>query len=112
VWCCQRDPASLLFDRPAEALDRRREASDRVGEFGDSARDIIDGETSWDITLIADDVAAPLVRAMVATAETVVAEPSAPTIGRMVIEIGKHRRIIVDAGVDAAALVLTILEQR
>jgi transposase len=54
------------------------------------------------------------VRAMVATAETVAAEPSAPTIGRMVIEIGKDRRIIVDAGVDAAALarVLTILERR
>jgi transposase len=54
------------------------------------------------------------VRAMVATAERVAAKPRAPTIGRMVIEIGKDRRIIVDAGVDAAALarVLTILEQR
>jgi transposase len=54
------------------------------------------------------------VRAMVATAATVAAEPSAPTIGCMVIEIGKDRRIIVDAGVDAAALarVLTILERR
>jgi hypothetical protein len=34
--------------------------------------------------------------------------------GRMVIEIGNDRRIIVDAGVDAAALarVLAILESR
>jgi transposase len=34
--------------------------------------------------------------------------------GRMVIEIGKDRRVIVDAGVDAAALarVLAILERR
>jgi transposase len=53
-------------------------------------------------------------RAMVAPADTVAAEPSAPTTGRMVIEIGKDRRVIVDAGVDAAALarVLAILERR
>ncbi len=37
-----------------------------------------------------------------------------PTSGHMVIEIGKDRRVIVDAGVDAAALarVLAILERR
>ena len=53
-------------------------------------------------------------RAVVATAETVAAESSASTTGRMVIEIGKDRRVIVDAGVDAAALarVLAILERR
>jgi transposase len=53
-------------------------------------------------------------RAMVATAETAAAEPGAPASGRMVIEIGKDRRIIVDASVDAAALarVLAILERR
>jgi transposase len=40
--------------------------------------------------------------------------PAAPANGRMVIEIGKDRRVIVDAGVDAAALarVLAILERR
>jgi transposase len=39
---------------------------------------------------------------------------STPTSGRMVIEIGKHRRVIVDADVDASALarVLTVLERR
>jgi transposase len=49
----------------------------------------------------------------------VVADPApsalaAPASGRMVIEIGKDRRVIVDAGVDAAALarVLAILERR
>jgi transposase len=54
------------------------------------------------------------VRAMVASAETVAAEPSAPASGRMVIEIGKDRRVIVDAGVDAVALerVLRVLERR
>ena len=40
--------------------------------------------------------------------------PATPTSGQMVIEIGKDRRVIVDAGVDAAALarVLAILERR
>jgi transposase len=40
--------------------------------------------------------------------------PATPANGRMVIEIGKDRRVIVDAGVDAAALarVLAILERR
>jgi transposase len=54
------------------------------------------------------------VRAMVATAETMATEPDARASGRMVIEIGKDRRVIVDAGVDAAALarVLAILERR
>jgi transposase len=54
------------------------------------------------------------VRAMVATAGTLAAEPDASAIGRMVIEIGKDRRVIVDAGVDAAALerVLRVLERR
>ena len=49
----------------------------------------------------------------------VVADPmpsfaATPTSGHMVIEIGKNRRVIVDAGVDAAALarVLAILERR
>jgi transposase len=40
--------------------------------------------------------------------------PATPTSGHMVIEIGKDRRVIVDAGVDAAALarVIAILERR
>jgi transposase len=53
-------------------------------------------------------------RGMVATAATVAAEPDARASGRMVVEIGKDRRVIVDAGVDSAALarVLAILERR
>lgn len=51
---------------------------------------------------------------MVFAAATVSAEPAPPASGRMVFEIGKDRRVIVDAGVDAAALarVLAILERR
>jgi transposase len=47
-----------------------------------------------------------------AGAEPVVA--AAPVNGRMVIIVGKDRRVIVDAGVDAAALarVLQVLERR
>src|SRR5580658_10511860 len=54
------------------------------------------------------------VRAVVASVGAVAPECSTATTGRMVIEIGKDRRVIVDAGVDAAALarVLAILERR
>jgi transposase len=54
------------------------------------------------------------VRAVVASVGAVAPESSTATTGRMVIEIGKDRRVIVDAGVDAAALarVLGILERR
>jgi transposase len=40
--------------------------------------------------------------------------PGAPASGRMVIVVGKDRRVIVDAGVDATALarVLKVLERR
>lgn len=40
--------------------------------------------------------------------------PAASSAGRMVIVVGKGRRVIVDAGVDAAALgrVLDVLERR
>src|SRR6202451_1662673 len=57
---------------------------------------------------------AGFVRAVVATAATIAAELGARGSGRMVIEIAKDRRVIVDAGVDAAALarVLAILERR
>ena len=54
------------------------------------------------------------VRAVVASVGAVAPESSTATTGRMVIEIGKDRRVIVDADVDAAALarVLGILERR
>jgi transposase len=53
------------------------------------------------------------VRAIAATAEKVTAELSAPANGPMVIEIGKERRVIIAAGVDATALerVLRVLER-
>ena len=54
-----------------------------------------------------------LVPAMV-VADPMPSTPATPTSGHTVIEIGNDRRVIVDAGVDAAALarVLAILERR
>jgi transposase len=51
---------------------------------------------------------------VVAAAETAPTMDAAPASGRMVIVVGKDRRVIVDASVDAAALarVLQVLEQR
>jgi transposase len=53
------------------------------------------------------------VPAMVA-ADPAPSVPAVPASGRMVIEIGRDRRVIVDAGVDGAALarVLAILARR
>jgi transposase len=47
-------------------------------------------------------------------AETEPTVPATPASGRMVIIVGKDRRVIVDAGVDATALarVLEVLERR
>ncbi len=57
---------------------------------------------------------AGFVPAMVVAAETAPLEAAASASGRMVIIVGKDRRIIVDASVDAAALarVLQVLERR
>jgi transposase len=57
---------------------------------------------------------AGFVPAMVVAAEATPTMDAAPASGRMVIVVGKDRRIIVDAGVDAVALarVLEVLERR
>jgi transposase len=57
---------------------------------------------------------AGFVPAMVVAAGTAATEAAAPSSGRMVIIVGKDRRIIVDASVDATALarVLQVLERR
>src|ERR1700681_4301513 len=51
---------------------------------------------------------------VVAAAETAPTMDAAPTSGRMVIVVGKDRRVIVDTSVDAVALarVLQVLERR
>jgi transposase len=57
---------------------------------------------------------AGFVPAMVIAAETPSIATVAPSSGQMVIIVGKDRRVIVDAGVDAAALarLLDVLERR
>jgi transposase len=54
------------------------------------------------------------VPAMIVAAETAPLETVAPASGRMVIIVGKDRRVMVDASVDATALarVLEVLERR
>jgi transposase len=62
----------------------------------------------------ADAQQAGFVPAMVLAAETPPMATSAPSSGQMVIIVGGDRRVIVDAGVDTAALarVLQVLERR
>ena len=57
---------------------------------------------------------AGFVPAIVIAAETAPTVAAVPTSGRMVIVVGRDRRIIVDASVDSAALarVLQVLERR
>jgi transposase len=57
---------------------------------------------------------AGFVPAMVVAAETAPLEAATPASGRMVIIVGRDRRVIVDASVDAGALarVLQVLERR
>src|SRR5258707_4982859 len=57
---------------------------------------------------------AGFVPAMVIAAETPAMATAAPSSGQMVIIVGKDSRVIVDAGVDTAALarVLQVLERR
>jgi transposase len=98
-----------------ESLEQPRAISSTARRHGISRSLLMTWRRAFRSEPMASDVQqACFARAMVATAETVAAESSAPTTGRMVIEIGKDRRVIVDAGVDAAALarVLAILERR
>jgi transposase len=98
-----------------ESLETPRAISSTARRHGISRSLLV----TWRRAFRAEPVSAGMqqngfVRAVVASAETVASEPRALTTGRMVIEIWKDRRVIVDASVDAAALarVLAILERR
>jgi transposase len=97
-----------------ESLETPRVTSSTARRHGISRSLLMTWRRAFRPEPIGPDVKPGFVRAMVATAATVAAEPYAHPSGRMVIEIGKDRRVIVDAGVDAAALarVLAILERR
>jgi transposase len=98
-----------------ESLETPRAISSTARRYGISRSLLMTWRRAFRPEPMGPDIQqAGFVRAMVAAAETVAAKPSAPASGRMVIEIGKDRRVIVDAGVDAAALarVLAILERR
>ena len=97
-----------------ESLETPRAISSTARRHGISRSLLVTWRRAFRPEPIGPDVKPGFVRAVVTSAETVAAESSALTTGRMVIEIGKDRRVIVDAGVDAAALarVLAILERR
>jgi transposase len=97
-----------------ESLETPRATSSTARRHGISRSLLMTWRRAFRPEPIGPDVKPGFVRAMVATAATVAAEPDAHPSGRMVIEIGRDRRVIVDAGVDAAALgrVLAILERR
>jgi transposase len=97
-----------------ESLETPRATSSTARRHGISRSLLMTWRRAFRPEPIGPDEPTGFVRAMVATTATVAAEPDARASGRMVIEIGKDRRVIVDTGVDAAALarVLAILERR
>jgi transposase len=97
-----------------ESLETPRAISSTARRHGISRSLLMTWRRAFRPEPVGPDIQSGFVRAVVTSAETVAAESSALTTGRMVIEIGKDRRVIVDAGVDAAALarVLAILERR
>jgi transposase len=98
-----------------ESLEKPRAISSTARRHGISRSLLMTWRRSFRPEPMGPDIPqSGFVRAMVASAQTVAAEPVARASGRMVIEIGKDRRVIVDAGVDAAALerVLRVLERR
>ncbi|MBA2400543.1 MAG: transposase [Bradyrhizobium sp.] len=84
-----------------ESLESPRAISSTARRYGISRSLLMTWRRTFRPEPLGPDVQqAGFVRAMVATGETVAAEPSASASGRMVIEIGKDRRVIVDASVD------------
>ena|SRR5579863_5770485 len=97
-----------------ESMQAPRAISSTARRHGISRSLLMTWRRVFRLELAGSDIPrAGFVRAVVATAETMAAEPARAS-GRMVIEIGKDRRVIVDADVDAAALarVLVVLERR
>jgi len=102
-------------------------AQDRSGKLADATGELVDGPAvrhpalallNWRRSLCAEPDGAVeqksgFVPAMV-VADPIALAPATPANGHMVIEIGKDRCVIVDTGVDAAALasVLAILKRR
>jgi transposase len=97
-----------------ESLEQPRAISSTARRHGISRSLLMTWRRAFRLEPAGSDIGRTgFVRAVVAIAETIAAEPARAS-GRMVIEIGKDRRVIVDADVDAAALarVLAILERR
>ena len=97
-----------------ESLQTPRAISSTARRYGISRSLLINWRRSFRLESSgSEEPRASFVPAMV-VAETAAAVPAAPSRGRMVIIVGRDRRVIVDAGVDATALarVLEVLERR
>src|ERR1700721_1642781 len=98
-----------------ESLETPRAISSTARRHGISRSLLVTWRRAFRAEPVSPDVQQNgFVRAVVVSVGAVAPESSTATTGRMVIEIGKDRRVIVDADVDAAALarVLGILERR
>jgi transposase len=98
----------------AESMEAPRAISSTARRYGISRSLLLNWRRSFCTAL--DGAAGQqsgFARAMV-VADPAPSVPAAPASGRMEIEIGKDRRVIVDAGVDVAVLarVLAILARR
>jgi transposase len=97
-----------------ESMQTPRSVSSTARRYGISRSLLINWRRSFRLEPSAsEDRGTGFVPAIVVT-ETAPATPAAPARGRMVIIVGRNRRVIVDAGVDATALarVLEILDRR
>jgi transposase len=97
-----------------ESLQTPRAISSTARRYGISRSLLINWRRSFrPEPIVPEGQRTGFVPAMV-VAETAPAMPTAPARGRMVIMVGRDRRVIVDAGVDATALarVLEVLERR
>ena len=98
----------------AESMERPRAISSTARRYGISRSLLLNWRRSFCTEPDgAEGQKSGFVRAMV-VADPARSACAAPASGRMEIEIGKDRRVIVDAGVDVAALarVLAILARR
>jgi transposase len=97
-----------------ESLQAPRAISSTARRHGISRSLLLIWRRSFEANAVETDLPKPAFVPAMVMGETAPPATSTPAGSRMVIEIGEHRRVIVDAGVNADALarVLDVLERR